>query len=77
MKKVFVTALEQGLGNVIDNDGLSGAYPYGAGIRWDVDVTAAFLDYAQSWIDWLIEEGPVARPTEFSTKSYLPVPVPA
>ena len=124
-------ALEQGLGNVIDNDGSSGAYPYGAGIRWDVDVTEAFgsrfsnvevrpkgsstwsaiddaatyvvvansfmatggdgyqvmadvvadgrsvdtfLDYAQSWIDWLQDESPVARPTEFSTLTYTPEP---
>jgi hypothetical protein len=74
MQKVLVTALEKGLGNVIDNEGSSGAYPYGAGIRWDVNVTNAFLGYAQSWTDWLIEKGPVARPTEFSTKSYLPVP---
>jgi 5'-nucleotidase len=126
-----VLALEQGLGNVIDSEGSSGAYPYGAGIRWDVDVSQAFgsrfsnievrpkgsgtwsdidldatyvvvansfmatggdgyevmadvvadgrsvdtfLDYAQSWIDWLIDESPVARPTEFSTLTYGPVP---
>ena len=34
-----------------------------------------FLDYAQSWIDWLIAAGgPVGDPTEFSTQTYLPVP---
>lgn len=127
----IVLALEQGLGNVIDNEGSSGAYPYGAGIRWDVDVSAefgsrfsnievrpkgeagwtaidleatyvvvansfmatggdgyevmadvvadgrsvdTFLDYAQSWIDWLEEESPVGEPTEYSTQSYGPVP---
>ena len=129
----IVTALEQGLGNVIDAGGSSGAYPYGAGIRWDVDVSEdpgsrfsnvevrpkgastwspinptatyivvansfmvgggdgyqvladvnadgrgvdTFLDYAQSWIDWIVEDqsGTIARPTEFSTQSYLPVP---
>jgi 5'-nucleotidase len=37
-----VLALEQGLGNVLDAGGSSGAYPYGAGIRWDVDASAAF-----------------------------------
>ncbi|MEQ8841115.1 MAG: 5'-nucleotidase C-terminal domain-containing protein [Acidimicrobiales bacterium] len=128
-----VLALEQGLGNVIDAEGSSGAYPYGSGIRWNVDVSAdfgerftdievrpkgtatwtaidldatyvvvansfmatggdgyqvmadvvndgrsvdTFLDYAQSWIDWLIDESPVARPTEYSTQSYTPIPVP-
>ena len=33
-----------------------------------------FLDYAQSWIDWLQDESPVARPTEFSTQTYTPEP---
>lgn len=127
----IVLALEQGLGNVIDNGGSSGAYPYGAGIRWNVDVSKdfgerfssievkpkgsgtweaidlgatyvvvansfmasggdgyevladvvadgrsvdTFLDYAQSWIDWLEENSPVDAPTEYSTQSYLPVP---
>ncbi len=127
----IVLALEQGLGNVVDNGGSSGAYPYGAGIRWDVDITEdfgsrfsnievkpkgsgtwtaidlgatyvvvansfmagggdgytvmadvvadgrsvdTFLDYAQSWIDWLIDESPVERPSDFSTKSYVPIP---
>ncbi|MEM7141699.1 MAG: 5'-nucleotidase C-terminal domain-containing protein [Actinomycetota bacterium] len=127
----ILLALEQGLGNVIDNGGSSGAYPYGAGIRWDVDVTAdfgerfsnvevrpkgtgtwvaidegatyvvvansfmagggdgyavlaevvadgrsvdTFLDYAQSWIDWLGENSPVGDPTEYSTQSYSPDP---
>lgn len=127
----IVTALEQGLGNVIDNGGSSGAYPYGSGIRWDVDVTEpfgsrfssievkpkgtgtwvpidtgatyvvvansfmasggdgyevladvvadgrsvdTFLDYAQSWIDWLEENSPVGDPTDYSTQTYLPVP---
>jgi 5'-nucleotidase len=37
-----VLALEQGLGNVLDAGGSTGAYPYGAGIRWDVDGSAAF-----------------------------------
>lgn len=40
----IVLALEQGLANPLDNGGSSGAYPYGAGIRWDVDTTAAFGD---------------------------------
>jgi 5'-nucleotidase len=35
-------ALEQGLGNVIDAGGSTGAYPYGAGIRWDVDAGQSF-----------------------------------
>ena len=128
----IVTALEQGVGNWIDNDGSSGAYPYGAGIRWDIDISQpfgsrftnvevqpkgttgwvpidttatyvvvansfmagggdgyeiladvvadgrgvdTFLDYAQSWIDWLeAAGGPVGDPTDFSTQSYLPVP---
>ena len=35
-------ALEQGLGNVIDAGGSTGAYPYGAGIRWDVDASQSF-----------------------------------
>jgi 5'-nucleotidase len=38
----IVLALEQGLGNVLDAGGSTGAYPYGAGIRWDVDGTKAF-----------------------------------
>jgi 5'-nucleotidase len=37
-------ALEQGLGNVLDNAGSTGAYPYGSGIRWDIDASAAFGD---------------------------------
>jgi hypothetical protein len=37
-------ALEQGLGNVLDNAGSTGAYPYGSGIRWDIDAGAAFGD---------------------------------
>ncbi len=37
-----VLALEQGLGNVLDAGGSTGAYPYGAGVRWDVDASAAF-----------------------------------
>ena len=37
-----------------------------------------FLDYAQSWIDWIVEDkaGSIARPTEFSTQSYSPNPLP-
>jgi 5'-nucleotidase len=38
----IVLALEQGLSNVLDKGGSDGAYPYGAGIRWDVDATAGF-----------------------------------
>lgn len=38
----IVTALEQGLANPLDNGGSSGAYPYGAGIRWDVDTDQVF-----------------------------------
>lgn len=38
----IVTALEQGLANPLDNGGSSGAYPYGSGIRWDVDTDEAF-----------------------------------
>ena len=38
----IVLALEQGLSNVLDKGGSSGAYPYGAGIQWDVNVDAAF-----------------------------------
>ena len=37
-----VLALEQGLGNVLDAGGSTGAYPYGAGIRWDVDASQSF-----------------------------------
>ena len=129
----IVLALEQGLANPLDNGGSSGAYPYGAGIRWDVDTTKAFgsrftnvevmpkgatawspigltetyvvvansfmagggdgftvladvvadgrgvdtlLDYAQSFIDYIIEDsgGTISRPTEYSTQTYLPVP---
>jgi hypothetical protein len=35
-------ALEQGLGNVLDAGGSTGAYPYGSGIRWDIDASATF-----------------------------------
>ena len=34
-------ALEDGVSNILDNDGSSGAYPYGAYLRWDMDFTAA------------------------------------
>ncbi len=34
-------ALEDGVANILDNDGSSGAYPYGAYLRWDMDMTAA------------------------------------
>ncbi|MEO0495470.1 MAG: 5'-nucleotidase C-terminal domain-containing protein [Actinomycetota bacterium] len=37
-----VLALEQGLSNTLDNGGSSGAFPYGAGIRWDLDTTQPF-----------------------------------
>lgn len=37
-----VLALEQGLGNVLDAGGSSGAFPYGSGIRWDLDATQPF-----------------------------------
>jgi 5'-nucleotidase len=35
-----------------------------------------FLDYAQSWIDWIVEDqaGTVSKPTEYSLKSYIPAP---
>lgn len=33
-------ALEDGVSNILDNDGSSGAYPYGAYLRWDMDFTA-------------------------------------
>jgi 5'-nucleotidase len=34
------------------------------------------LDYAQSFIDYVIDDagGTISRPDEFSTQSYLPVP---
>ncbi len=126
-------ALEQGLSNVLDKGGSSGAYPYGAGIRWDVDTTATsgnrfsnievkpkgtdtwvpidltatyvvvansfmggggdgyqvladvvadgrsvdtFLDYAQSFIDYIVEDagGVIGKPTEYSTQNYSPAP---
>jgi 5'-nucleotidase len=35
-------ALEQGLSNRLDNGGSTGAYPYGAGIRWDLNATRPF-----------------------------------
>ena len=38
----IVLALEQGLSNRLDNGGSSGAFPYGAGIRWDLDITQPF-----------------------------------
>ena len=37
----IATVLEEAIAFSIDPDGSSGAYPYGAGIRWDVDLTAA------------------------------------
>lgn len=33
-------ALEDGVSNILDNEGSSGAYPYGAYLRWDMDFTA-------------------------------------
>ncbi|MCB0994944.1 MAG: 5'-nucleotidase C-terminal domain-containing protein [Acidimicrobiales bacterium] len=128
-------SLEEGLGNVLDAGGSTGAYPYGAGIRWDVDVSQpfgsrfsnievmpkgatswgpldltatyivvansfmvgggdgyatlktvsdsgrsvdTFLDYAQTFVDYVEEDlgGVVNAPTEFSTKSYTPLPGP-
>ena len=38
----IVLALEQGVGNWLDSGGSSGAYPYGAGIRWDIDISQPF-----------------------------------
>jgi 5'-nucleotidase len=35
-------ALEQGLSNRLDNGGSTGAFPYGAGIRWDLNATRPF-----------------------------------
>ena len=35
-------ALEQGLSNRLDNGGSTGSYPYGAGIRWDLNATRPF-----------------------------------
>ncbi len=35
-------ALEQGLSNRLDAGGSSGAFPYGAGIMWDLDITQPF-----------------------------------
>lgn len=128
-----VLALEQGLANPLDNGGSSGAYPYGSGIRWDVDVNQAFgsrfsnvevkpkgsdtwsaidesatyvvvansfmagggdgftvladvvadgrgvdtlLDYAQSFIDYIVEDaaGTISKPTDYSTVNYTPAP---
>ncbi len=37
----ILTALEQGVGNVLDTGGSDGAFPYGAGIRWDLDENQA------------------------------------
>ncbi len=34
-------ALEDGVANILDNGGSSGAYPYAAYLRWDMDFTAA------------------------------------
>ena len=112
-------------------DGSSGAYPYAAGLRWDVDMTRAegdrlynievkgrdetawraltdgetlnvvtnsftaggrdgyvtfgtvsedgravdtFLDYAQSFVDYVREQGTVSKPAiaDYSTQSYTP-----
>jgi 5'-nucleotidase len=35
-----------------------------------------FLDYAQSFIDWIVEDqaGTIAKPTEYSLQNYTPVP---
>ncbi|WP_372995075.1 NAD nucleotidase [Marinobacter sp.] len=111
-------------------DGSSGAYPYAAGLRWDVDMTRAigerlfnievksrdetqwrplddtetlnvvtnsftaggrdgyitfgtvsddgravdtFLDYAQSFVDYVVERGTLSKPAigEYSTQSYI------
>ena len=113
-----------------DPDGSSGAYPYAAGLRWDVDMTRAtgeqlfnievksrdenqwrplddtetlnvvtnsftaggrdgyitfgtvsddgravdtFLDYAQSFVDYVLEKGTLSKPAmgEYSTQSYI------
>lgn len=128
-----VLALEQGLANPLDNGGSSGAYPYGAGIRWDVDTTQTFgnrfsnvevkpkgsstwvaidetatyvvvansfmagggdgftvladvvadgrgvdtlLDYAQSFIDFIVEDsaGTISKSTDYSTVTYTAAP---
>lgn len=112
-------------------DGSTGAYPYAAGLRWDVDMTRAegdqlynievkgrdetqwraltdaetlnvvtnsftgsgrdgyvtfgtvtddgrsvdtFLDYAQSFVDYVSEQGTISKPAlgEYSTQSYTP-----
>lgn len=37
-----VLALEQGLSNTLDHGGSTGAFPYGAGIRWDLDASQPF-----------------------------------
>ena len=37
----IAAVVEEAIAFSIDPDGSSGAYPYGAGIRWDVDLTAA------------------------------------
>ena len=125
-------ALEQGISNVIEQGG-SGSFPYGAGIRWDLDMTQpeggrfsnvevrpkgtdtwvpidvdhtyvvvansfmatggdgyfvmgevtdagrsvdTGLDYAQSFIDWIVEDqgGVIGKPTEYSLKSFVPQP---
>lgn len=34
--------LEQAIGNVVDAGGSTGAYPYGSGIRWDLDLNQPF-----------------------------------
>lgn len=34
-----ILALEQGVGNYLDAGGSTGAFPYGSGIRWDLDET--------------------------------------
>ncbi|MDJ0960802.1 MAG: 5'-nucleotidase C-terminal domain-containing protein [Acidimicrobiia bacterium] len=124
-------ALEQGMDWALNPDGSTGAFPYGAGIRWDLDASAesgsrfdnievmpkgatdwvllqddavyivaansfmagggdgysvledvvndgrgvdTFLDYAQSFIDWIVEDqaGTISKPTEYSLKSFTP-----
>jgi 5'-nucleotidase len=36
------TALEQGVSNILDAGGSTGAFPYAAGLRWDVDMSQSF-----------------------------------
>jgi 5'-nucleotidase/UDP-sugar diphosphatase len=129
----ILATLESAVANFLDEGGSDGSYPYGSGLRWDVDLTkpagerfsnveaqdratgvwgpidptatytvvtnsflmgggdgytpfkTAFdegrfvdtgLDYAQSFIDWIVEDAggqvSVPAPDEFSTQSFVP-----